>query len=220
MSDKPLPTRALLSTILTENAHMMFGILGPTVHVYVIGESSDGPIKIGIGDNPTKRLNQLQIGNPRNLELYHSFFHPAAANVESWLHRRFHASLIHGEWFNTPVTAVVAAAELAIIAHAHGELPDFVRAPNLREIDDVLERYCSSCGRWLPVVPNFSRSKAKKHGFQSRCKSCTLERQRKYQNDPVNRAKHNMNELLRKRRLRAAKRQPPTLFVGHGDDTL
>lgn len=87
---------------------------GSPCSVYIVGcpyippkpsREIDGyAVKIGIASNPTARLNQLQIGNPRPLELKFAFDfdnRDVAYQVEQHFHfRSDYASFGVGEWFD------------------------------------------------------------------------------------------------------------------------
>lgn len=69
-------------------------------YVYFIRAS--GFVKIGVAKNPSKRLCEIQVGNPHELSLVGSL--PCASNkharkLERFLHRSFRAHRVRGEWF-------------------------------------------------------------------------------------------------------------------------
>jgi hypothetical protein len=66
--------------------------------VYFIQAGTDGPIKIGISDNPAKRLAQLQTAHPVGLALL-GVVPDVDLALERELHRRFAAYRMNGEWF-------------------------------------------------------------------------------------------------------------------------
>lgn len=65
--------------------------------VYFIRAGDDGPVKIGVAQDPDRRLREMQIGSPvlltiiRVTEGHH--------DTEKWLHRHFAAQRQRGEWF-------------------------------------------------------------------------------------------------------------------------
>jgi hypothetical protein len=67
--------------------------------VYFIQAEDGGLIKIGWALNPAKRLRDLQIGSPVKLKILATVEGRRAD--EAWLHRVFHDSRRHGEWFET-----------------------------------------------------------------------------------------------------------------------
>lgn len=72
-------------------------------HLYVVQEGQDGPVKIGIAANAFWRLNELQVGNHRQLHLRAVFVGGDKRQVYE-LEQRVHAFLmeysIGGEWFD------------------------------------------------------------------------------------------------------------------------
>jgi hypothetical protein len=77
-------------------------------HIYFIQQGMVGPIKIGISNNPCKRLANLQTANPHRLRLLFFYkIHPARVyEVEERIHKCFQNDHIDGEWFS-PSTNVV-----------------------------------------------------------------------------------------------------------------
>jgi hypothetical protein len=78
-----------------------------TCFVYLICHDIDGklqgPCKIGISDNPQKRLGQVQNGNPRMLALaftFHCWDRDWASRVEAAFHSVHRSHRMSGEWFN------------------------------------------------------------------------------------------------------------------------
>ncbi len=69
----------------------------------MIAETEDGPCKVGISDDPSKRLASLQIGNPRRLSIFSLFggyTRREAKDLEGWVHSALYLSHIRGEWFD------------------------------------------------------------------------------------------------------------------------
>jgi hypothetical protein len=68
--------------------------------VYFIQSESGGPIKIGWTGalSPQRRLNDMQTGRADNLVALGIL--PGTRETESFLHRRFAADHVRGEWFN------------------------------------------------------------------------------------------------------------------------
>ncbi|MCP5076829.1 MAG: GIY-YIG nuclease family protein [Psychromonas sp.] len=74
------------------------------MYVYLIqsGTSRKAPVKIGMSDNPEKRIKQLQTGNPEMLRLIMSIkcnSREHAYNLESTLHTLMAKKSIINEWF-------------------------------------------------------------------------------------------------------------------------
>lgn len=65
--------------------------------VYFIQGQDDGPIKIGFTRDVAGRLRQLQTGHHDRLRVLRSMRGDKA--LEAWLHRRFAAHRLTGEWF-------------------------------------------------------------------------------------------------------------------------
>lgn len=98
---------------VSEGREVGAGDAGVARHVYVLGASRDGPLKIGIATDPSQRLRTLQIGNPATLSLYWVFpYICPSRHAERWenaLHRIFAPWRLQGEWFGVPIEYVVAA---------------------------------------------------------------------------------------------------------------
>src|SRR5262249_3796071 len=70
-------------------------------YLYAIRETgSDGFIKIGISDEPLKRLKGVQTGNPRKLELIGVCPVLEAARIENSAHENLKEYRMKGEWFS------------------------------------------------------------------------------------------------------------------------
>lgn len=83
------------------------------VFVYLIAAQSgreDGPVKIGIAENPERRLRDLQTASPFPLVLIHTFAFPTRAiarEMESQFHTMEVARKAVGEWFSiNPIEAL------------------------------------------------------------------------------------------------------------------
>lgn len=88
-------------------------------HIYVISESPDGPVKIGISGNPNTRRCELQMGNNRTLALM--YVSPALPRndviaIERDIHASFSNQRIAGEWFDLKPREAISAlkAEMRI----------------------------------------------------------------------------------------------------------
>lgn len=73
--------------------------------LYVIAAETTGPVKIGISNDPDKRLRQLQTGHVASLSLHHA--EPIAAHKVKTMERLLHRDMAHrrvrGEWFGMTV---------------------------------------------------------------------------------------------------------------------
>jgi hypothetical protein len=75
--------------------------------VYIIAKNEAGepstPIKVGIADNPAKRLRNLQTAAPFDLMLVHYFPMPSR-DIANFIEKAFHSTQsdrnIRGEWFD------------------------------------------------------------------------------------------------------------------------
>jgi hypothetical protein len=78
--------------------------------VYFIREGDSGPIKIGRSDDPWKRLDSLQIGNPRRLVLIAARRIGKSVHIiERDIHGEFQTHQILGEWY-APVDGLISLA--------------------------------------------------------------------------------------------------------------
>jgi len=66
--------------------------------VYFIQSGDDGPVKIGLAQNPRNRLAGLQTSHPVKLKLL-AFILQGGRDLEKSLHARFRSSRLNGEWF-------------------------------------------------------------------------------------------------------------------------
>lgn len=71
----------------------------PKSWVYFIEGEGTGMIKIGVAENPYRRLAYLQIGSPVILRMLATV--RGDASIEAELHDRFGESRAHGEWFRS-----------------------------------------------------------------------------------------------------------------------
>lgn len=69
--------------------------------LYIIAHP-EGYYKIGVANNPVRRLEELQIGSPYELDIiaFAGFTDPQEA--EKALHSRFDKYNVRGEWFKIP----------------------------------------------------------------------------------------------------------------------
>ena len=68
--------------------------------IYVIEESGNGYVKIGISNEPSRRLADMQTGSPYDLTLLLVLEVEDAAVTESFLHEVLEKFRIRGEWFD------------------------------------------------------------------------------------------------------------------------
>jgi hypothetical protein len=80
--------------------------------VYFIRSGEDGPVKIGIAEEPRSRMRDLQVGNPVELLMIREI--TGGAPEESWLHRHYGDLRLRGEWFKfcASMLTIVPPADL------------------------------------------------------------------------------------------------------------
>lgn len=79
--------------------------------VYFIQAEEGGPIKIGVAQDPPKRLAEIQRTCPQKLRILATV--PGGAPRERELHSKFADYRLHGEWFqpSNELHAIIAIAE-------------------------------------------------------------------------------------------------------------
>lgn len=87
--------------------------------VYVITNTGQGVVKVGISDDPTRRLDTLQTGCPNELSLFYVAFHSEAQRIETLVHHALRSKRVHGEWFQ--VSADAAKSEIGRAAASIGK---------------------------------------------------------------------------------------------------
>ena len=76
--------------------------------VYIIENVDNGAIKIGVGNDPAKRLKQLQTGSVSELSLvYQSNVCSNAFDIEAECHHHFEKYHIRGEWYDVSKNEVI-----------------------------------------------------------------------------------------------------------------
>jgi len=83
--------------------------------VYLI--STDNAVKIGISSNITKRLLQLQTGNPIPLSLIGTISCVNAKKKEKELHTQYLSHKLKGEWFDLKIVDEIIATHLTSYNH-------------------------------------------------------------------------------------------------------
>jgi hypothetical protein len=83
-------------------------------YIYLIQKNTESIYKIGISDNPLKRVKQLQTGNSARLHLIKIFPVANARAIEKRLHRllMFHRCSPRGEWFKLTPEYVKLVTEI------------------------------------------------------------------------------------------------------------
>jgi hypothetical protein len=92
-------------------------------YIYVIGGTSK-PYKIGITNNPTRRLKNLQTGHPSKLKIYH--LEPIPDDqirlIEQNIHKTIKYKKTHGEWFDIILEDAIAEVKFARIRYLKDEV--------------------------------------------------------------------------------------------------
>jgi hypothetical protein len=73
--------------------------VGRIRHIYLF-KTDNNMYKIGVAQNPNKRLKGVQTGCPTKVEFVFSTHTYRALNVEALLHEIFRENRVIGEWFN------------------------------------------------------------------------------------------------------------------------
>lgn len=97
-----------------------------TCYIYIIAIDEVGMVKVGISDNPQKRLSQLTTGSPFKMRIEHSFAAPsrkAAEDIERGFHRVYADKRGNGEWFKMKPHAASLALSLSLIKTIREALP-------------------------------------------------------------------------------------------------
>ena len=80
-------------------------------YVYLISDSNTYNYKIGISNNPERRIKTLQTGNDNKLKIVHKILCEYYTHVEKALHHRYNLNKINGEWFELSNNDVIAFPE-------------------------------------------------------------------------------------------------------------
>lgn len=104
----------------------------PHCHIYFIGPGKGRPIKIGISNNPYKRLISMQTSHWEQLHILGSFWAetiPKARKVEQSAHKTARANGVHlsGEWFDIPCDKAMELVEfeaLSVGVELHKDFPN------------------------------------------------------------------------------------------------
>jgi predicted GIY-YIG superfamily endonuclease len=68
-------------------------------YVYLISDTNSYSYKIGVSNNPEKRIKSLQTGNDNKLKIIHKVQCQYYNDVETALHNSYQFFKINGEWF-------------------------------------------------------------------------------------------------------------------------
>jgi hypothetical protein len=96
-------------------------------NIYVISSinHNNGPVKIGISDNPDKRVKQLQTAFPEKLEI--KYIEPFTTKIkartfEKYLHKDISHLKSHGEWFSITVQEAINYVKFTVINYDESTL--------------------------------------------------------------------------------------------------
>jgi len=95
-----------------------------TKYIYVIApvNTDKPPCKIGISDNPDKRVKQLQTGHPEKLEVKYLLEVNNAEFYERLLHKDIKHKRKTGEWFDLTVKEAIDQIGFTMIHYQESEL--------------------------------------------------------------------------------------------------
>ncbi len=85
--------------------------------IYFIVDGGDGEgscVKIGYSKNPPQRVYELQVGNPKKLDLLCEY--PGSELLEGHIHKLFSDFHIRGEWFWYNESSADLIRRLSIVA--------------------------------------------------------------------------------------------------------
>lgn len=71
--------------------------LPKNMNVYFFQIENNGPIKVGISQDPDERLKQIQTANPYKINFLFSFISDYA--IENYIKENFKDTLLRGEWY-------------------------------------------------------------------------------------------------------------------------
>lgn len=89
-----------------------------TSYIYIIG-GENPPFKVGISQDPQKRLKALQTGHPEKLSIHmlKETDSEKTRLLETAIHHNMKMYRTHGEWFNLPLEKIRAEIEFALIRY-------------------------------------------------------------------------------------------------------
>ena len=87
-------------------------------YIYVIG-GTDKPYKIGISNDPKRRLKDLQTGHPNKLKIHYKEKVPTdqVRLIEQTIHKTINHRRTHGEWFDLELDQAIAEVKFARIRY-------------------------------------------------------------------------------------------------------
>ena len=77
-------------------------------YIYLIQSLENSYYKIGISNNPKRRIKELSTGNPSQLKLVETYQSEHAEKIERTLQRRYSYLRKEGEWFDMGISNEVS----------------------------------------------------------------------------------------------------------------
>lgn len=92
-------------------------------YIYVIG-GTEKPYKIGITNNPERRLKNLQTGHPYELKIHYKEEIPESQVrlIEQTIHKTIKHKQTKGEWFDISLEDAIAEVKFARIRYLKDEV--------------------------------------------------------------------------------------------------
>lgn len=83
-------------------------------YIYVIG-GQNKPYKIGITNNPERRLKTLQTGHPNKLFIHYTeeIDSTQVRHIEQTIHKLINRHRLQGEWFDLELNEAIAEVKYA-----------------------------------------------------------------------------------------------------------
>lgn len=135
-------------------------------YIYIIGDGCNA-VKIGISDDPKRRLADLQVGSSVRLKLYYQVSVPGrgAQALKQRLHRLFHDRNLQGEWF---FLEPQVAYETVLEAISQGDSLRHAKACKFAAKEKGTKITCPRCSHWRVIY----KPKEKLYSRVLRCKKC------------------------------------------------
>lgn len=80
--------------------------------IYLIQKLTDSTFKIGVSNNPKRRLKEIQTGNDGKLKLLYAYPSEYAYKIEKIIQRRFSHYKSEGEWYSISLVEAYEFIEL------------------------------------------------------------------------------------------------------------
>jgi len=104
---------ALQNRIKAEIARDLFPcITSKRNFVYILSNSDNGYLKIGVSNNVDKRISQLQTGSWAELSVeYRSMVCSNSFDIESTVHEKLRSKRVRGEWYDVSISDAISLIE-------------------------------------------------------------------------------------------------------------